>query len=300
MYWWTVRSPGDWMIWVDDTTTFIPDKKVVGEELKITLINHATVLIQTGGVNILTDPVFSDWITPVPGIGTKRSRPPGVNFENLPPIDIVLISHNHYDHMDIPTLEMLNEHHKPLFVVPLGNKELLEDNEIKNVIELDWWQDIDYYNKNNKDMKITFVPARHFSMRGLCDRDATLWGGYIVHSDGGPVYFAGDTGYGKHFKMIREKYGPARVALLPLGPINPRWFMKPMHIDPAEAVQAHLDLESQKSIGIHFGTFRQADDDQAEPFRSLLNALEIKGLSMSEFAMPRPGRSISIPTIRYK
>ncbi len=298
MYWWAIRSPGDWESWIDDTTVFIPAERVAGSQLKITLINHATVLIQTGGVNILTDPIFSDWLSPVAGIGTKRSRRPGVDFDNLPPIDIVLISHNHYDHLDIPTLERLHKAHKPQFIVPLGNKELLEDSEIANVIELDWWQDIDYYiEQNARDMKISFVPARHFSMRGLCDRDATLWGGYIIHSDGGPVFFAGDTGYGKHFKMIRERYGPVRAALLPLGPINPRWFMAPMHIGPEEAVQVHIELDSQISFGIHFGTFQQADDYQAEPLHRLSAALKNAGLPRSEFAMPRPGRSISVPPL---
>jgi L-ascorbate metabolism protein UlaG (beta-lactamase superfamily) len=197
--------------------------------------------------------------------------------------------------MDIPTLLRLKREHDPLFLVPLGNKEFLEEQSIANVEEMDWW---DKYVFKGKDVYL--VPAKHFSMRGLCDRNTTLWGGFVIITNGGPVYFAGDTGYGKHFEMIRRKFGPMRFSMLPIGAYRPRWFMKPVHTSPAEAALAHIDLDSRRSMGIHFGTFIQADDGRIEPIIDLKEAMIDMDIEFSSFILPRHGKGVMIDPLMEK
>jgi L-ascorbate metabolism protein UlaG (beta-lactamase superfamily) len=185
-------------------------------------------------------------------------------MDQLPPIDVILISHNHYDHLDMPTMIRLFDKHRPLVLTGLGNASLLKESGISKVKELDWWQ-----HRNIKDLKLFFVPAQHFSGRGVSDRDKTLWGGFVIQTRYGNVYFAGDTAYGRFLNLISEKFGPMFLSFLPIGAFEPRWFMRPYHFDPGDAVRAHLDLESARSVGIHFGTFKLSLEGVDVPSRLL-------------------------------
>jgi L-ascorbate metabolism protein UlaG (beta-lactamase superfamily) len=276
-----------WPEWIESEQYNIPHER--SEELSYTVINHATVLIQWYGLNILTDPVFSKRVSPVSWLGPQRVRLPGVRFEDLPPIDIVLISHNHYDHLDLETLKRLKLKSNPLIVVGLRNGELLESEGLDHYRELDWWQDFE-----RGGLSFSFVPAQHWSARGLFDKRMTLWGGFSIkeRAKGAKhVYFAGDTGYGRFFKEIKEKRGRVDVAFLPIGAYEPRWFMKDQHMNPREAIQAHHDLESVYSVGIHFETFQLTDEGVYTPRKTLEHLKEEKELK-GEFHAPTFGVTV--------
>jgi L-ascorbate metabolism protein UlaG (beta-lactamase superfamily) len=257
----TSDAPG-WEEFKDAPPGPPPTKGVAVGELRVTFVNHATMLVQMDELNILTDPIWSERASPVPwlGLGPKRVRPPGIRFEDLPRIDAVLISHNHYDHFDLPTLERLANKHHPRFIVPLGNRELLAERQIPRVEELDWWQSA----KLSENLRVAAVPAQHSSQRGVCDCDATLWSGFVLSGAQGAVYFAGDTGAGPHFEQIRARFGPLRMALLPIGGFEPRSYLKASNLDPQEALEAHRVLRPEVSVAMHFGTFGLADDGQRE------------------------------------
>jgi L-ascorbate metabolism protein UlaG (beta-lactamase superfamily) len=264
--WQRTRQRGPW---VDRTAPpgERPPARVNG--LRITFVNHATVLVQQDGLNVLTDPIWSERASPFSWIGPRRHHPPGLRFEDLPPIDVVLISHNHYDHLNVATLLRLEAAHHPRFFVGLGNGALLARAGIAKVSELDWWQSAELA----PGIKLTAVPSQHFSNRGVFDRDRTLWLGYVVESAAGRSYFAGDTGAGPHFAEIRRRLGPPRLAVLPIGAYRPEWFMGGVHVTPAEAVAAHQALGASTSVAIHFGTFSLADDAQDDPPAALSAAL---------------------------
>lgn len=273
--WILTRDRGPWDEWTSAPPGPPPPKSVSGDAMRVTFVNHATTLIQLGGINVLTDPIWSYRCSPVTWAGPRRHRDPGIRFEDLPKIDAVLVSHNHYDHMDVATLQRLAREHDPLFVVGLGNGALLAKNGIANVRELDWWQWHEL-----RGTRIHSVPAQHFSARGLCDRDGNLWTGFVVeHPDAGRAYFAGDTGWGPHFAQIRERIGAPRLALLPIGAFRPEWFMSPVHIGPDDAIRAHDDLGAGTSMAIHFGTFPLGDDGQHEAPDRLRAAVTTRGLA---------------------
>lgn len=215
----------------------IPTKQVeisnqrVDKDTNITFINHSTFLIQNKNINILTDPIWGERTSPVSFLGPKRVRKPAVKFSNLPPIDIVLVGHNHYDHLDIETLVKLNEKFSPTFIVGLGVEKLLKENDIQNIVSLDWGESFE-----SSGMKYTFVPCKHWSARGLFDRNTTLWGSFIIKGSK-QIYFASDTGYSDHFKDQFKKYGKMDVSLIPIGAYEPRWFMKDQHMNPRESVR---------------------------------------------------------------
>lgn len=260
------------------------------KELWVTFINHSTFLIQLDGKNILTDPIWSERCSPFSWLGPKRAVNPGVNFEDLPPIDIVLVSHNHYDHMDLPTLRLLQKIHKPNFYVSKGNKAYLHKKGILNVEELDWWQSLPI----DSTMQLTYVPGLHFSARGLFDHNKTLWGGFFIKGLEHSVYFAADTGYGGFFKEIKQRLGEPSLSLLPIGAYKPRWFMSPVHMSPEDAVKAHVDLKSRQSIGIHFGTFPLADEAFLDPIIELEQALKLHRLSPADFIVLQQGEGKKI------
>lgn len=289
--WQLNRQPGYWADQVPAKPGPPPPRRVEGSELRVTFVNHSTLLIQTQGINVLTDPVWSDTVGPTTWLSVRRRRPPGIPFEALPPIDVVVISHNHYDHLDLPTLERLRSRHNPLFVVGLGNAALLREAGIERVRELDWWKHVPI----TSCLNVHAVPAQHFSGRGLCDGDETLWAGYVLETCGGPIYFAGDTGLGTHFAEIRRRFGDLRLSLLPIGAYRPRWFMSAIHVDPEAAVLAHLTLRSQTSVAMHFGTFAQGDDGQDEPTDDLLHAFEQHGVSLEEFWVLDFGEGRTVP-----
>jgi L-ascorbate metabolism protein UlaG (beta-lactamase superfamily) len=229
--------------------------------MRVTFVNHATALLQMDGVNVLTDPIWSERSSPVSFAGPKRVVPPGLRFEQLPPIDVVLVSHNHYDHLDLPTLRRLAAEHDPRILVPLGNRALLERAGVHGAEELGWWKSVVVAD----GVRVAAVPARHFSGRGMLDRNRALWAGFVVSGPAGSAYFAGDTGFGPHFQEIRDRFGSPRLAFLPIGAYRPEWFMSRVHMSPDEALRAHRILGAGTSVGIHFGTFRLADDGQDEP-----------------------------------
>ncbi|BBH53103.1 MBL fold metallo-hydrolase [Fluviispira sanaruensis] len=275
----TTSSFEDWPESVSNSPSPNMNHALKVNEIAITFINHATVLIQVQGYNILTDPIWSKRASPYSWIGPKRHREPGIAIESLPKIDYVLISHNHYDHMDIETLKKLNEIFAPHFVVPLGNKKFLLDNDILNVSELDWWET----DKFNPNIQLSLAPAHHASARGLFDRNKTLWGSFLISINKQKIYFAGDTAYSSHFAAIRKRFGAPDIALLPIGAYEPRWFMKLVHMNPTEAVKAHLDLGAKQSIGIHFGTFQLTQERIDQPRKDLNLELKNKQLNIKEF-----------------
>jgi L-ascorbate metabolism protein UlaG (beta-lactamase superfamily) len=232
--------------------------------------------------------------SPLSWIGPCRHRPPGIRLEDLPPIDVVLQSHDHYDHLDISTLRRLASRQRLKFLVPLGVRARLVGGNISGAAEsaeLDWWQSASV----SPEIKITAVPARHFSGRSLRDRNRTLWCGYVIEGPSGAVCFAGDTGYGNHFREIRGRFPNIRLALLPIGAFRPQWFMGPVHMSPQDAVRAHQDLGAGMSLGIHFGTFRLADDGEDEPVTELRRALEAAVIPASRFVTLDSGQGLEIP-----
>ena len=264
--WQLNRENGYWRDWVNDPPGPRPPSRV--DDLRVTFINHSTLLIQIDGLNILTDPIWAERCSPVQFAGPKRHRPPGIRFDDLPKIDIVLVSHNHYDHLDIGTLRALQSRFHPRIFTPLGNAALMARYGIEGAEDMDWWQ-----TKDN----ITLVPSQHFCARGMSDRDATLWGGFVISGRAGNVYFGGDTGWGDHFAQIAQRFPSIRLACIPIGAYLPRWFMKPAHIDPAEAVEAHKVLNASTSVAMHFGTFNLGDDGEAEPVDDLRRAIAANG-----------------------
>lgn len=269
--WQLERQQGFWSPWTPAPFGPPPVERVSMGALRVTFIGHATLLLQIDGVNILTDPIWSDRCSPVGFAGPKRHRPPGIRFEDLPRIDAVLVSHNHYDHLDVPTLRRLEETHRPMIVTPLANGAILKRAGISNVTELDWWQSVSH------GVEITAVPAQHFSARALSDRNACLWGGFVISGIAGHAYFAGDTGWGTHFDEIGRRYQPLRLAMLPIGAYLPRWFMHPAHISPVEAVDAHFALGAETSVAMHFGTFALGDDGEFEPVEELMREVASRG-----------------------
>jgi L-ascorbate metabolism protein UlaG (beta-lactamase superfamily) len=263
----------------------------VGRGVRITFVNHSTFLIQADGMNILTDPVWSERTSPFQWAGPKRMRPPGIRFEDLPKIDLVLLSHNHYDHLDIQTIKRLHQLHKPKIVTALGIKPYLAKHGIYDVYELDWWDEWNMY----EGLRIQSVPAQHFSGRGMYDRDATLWCGFVITRMGGNIYFAGDSGYQEQlFRKIGERCAPIRLALIPIGAFKPEWFMSPIHCSPKEAVKIHKDIGSSLSIATHFGTFPLADDNSEEALAELSQARKSQGVSDDEFITMKEGEAIAI------
>jgi L-ascorbate metabolism protein UlaG (beta-lactamase superfamily) len=269
-----------------------PDARV--EALRVTMIGHATLLIQAAGLNVLTDPVWSERTSPLSFLGPKRVTAPGIAFADLPPIDVVLLSHNHYDHLDIATLRRLQATHRPLIVTPLGNDAILRGVvPDAHVTVGDWGSRIAL----ERGAEVHIVPAHHWSARGLGDRRMALWGGFMLRTPAGQIYFAGDTGYGDGaiFRSMRALYGPTDVALLPIGAYAPRWFMAAQHTDPDEAVRILLDLDARHGIGIHWGVFQLTDEAREEPTALLRQALSERGIAEERFRAALPGDAFDFP-----
>ncbi len=257
----------------------------------LTWVGHATYLIQVNNKNILTDPVWSDRVGPLGNrVGPRRYMPPGIPWEKLPPIDIVVISHNHYDHMDRATIERLEKDFSPVFFVPLENKKFLAEWGVENVVELDWWDEyvID-------GIKIVCTPVQHASQRWINDRNESLWSSWIIKSGSKTIYFAGDTGYFPGFTEIGERYAPIDVALMPIGAYKPRWFMHPVHVNPAEALQAYLDLNARYFAAMHWGTFDQTDELLDQPPKDLQKAVDSLQVDPDRVWVFAFGESRSIP-----
>jgi L-ascorbate metabolism protein UlaG (beta-lactamase superfamily) len=260
-----------------------------GAAAVITFIGHATFLIQTASGNVLTDPMYSERAGPLNLVGPRRVRSPAVAFDDLPPIATVLLSHNHYDHCDLRTLRLLAERFDPLVVTPLGNRSLVRSARVRRIEELDWWQA-----STASALSVILTPAQHFSARSPLDRNRALWGGFALTIGHRRIFFAGDSGYAPLFRDIGQRLGPIDLALLPIGAYEPRWFMQPIHMNPAEAVQAHVDLQASESIAMHFGTFQLTTEGIDEPLQALAQALRARNIPSSQFRALEFGESLRV------
>jgi len=279
------RTP--WPKWIDTPSQRPP--ALEGAAAVVTFIGHSTFLIQTPDGNILTDPMYSQRAGPLNLVGPRRVRQPAVRFEDLPPITIVLLSHNHYDHCDLRTLRRLAQRFDPLVITPLNNGPLVRSAGIRRIEELDWWQPA-----QTAALPVTVTPARHFSARGPFDRNRALWGGFVLKAGGRQIYVAGDTAYAGFFTDIPQRLGAIDLALLPIGAYEPRWFMQAVHMNPAEAVQAHLDLQAHESIGMHFGTFQLTTEGIDDPLRALEAACRARDLPAARFRILGFGETLRL------
>jgi L-ascorbate metabolism protein UlaG (beta-lactamase superfamily) len=259
-----------------------------------TFVGHSTFLLRTADAVVLTDPMFTTHAGPFGRLGPRRVRPPALPLDRLPIPDVVLVSHNHYDHLQPSSLRRCAQGAEPQFVTALGLGPVLRRLTLHNVIELDWWDAVDL----GAGRTIICVPAQHFSARTPFDRNRTLWCGFVLHTGSGTIYFAGDSGYGPHFAEIGRRCPPIDLALLPIGAYEPRWFMQPVHMNPAEAVQAHLDVGATVSIGMHFGTFQLTDEAIDEPLDALDRALDEGGLPDEAFRTLDFGETLVLPPAR--
>lgn len=277
---------------------FIRANTGAGQVPAVTWIGHATVLAQLGGLNLLTDPIFSERASPLSFAGPKREQPPGLALHELPAIDVVLVSHNHYDHLDLASCRSLATQTggSPLFVVPLGLQAWFQARGIDRVVELDWWQ-----SHVLNGVEVFLVPAQHWSARGLNDRMKTLWGGFAVFAPGCQLFFAGDTGYSRDFADIRSRFaerqrdGGFDIALIPIGAYEPRWFMSNQHVNVEEALKIHTDLGARRSLGVHWGTFELTDEALDEPPRQLRLQRAALGMAEDDFFTLAIGETRRIP-----
>ena len=285
-------------------TAFLQANAVAGRAMvpTVTWIGHASTMVQLGGLTLLTDPIFSERASPLSFAGPRRHAAPGLVPGALPHVDVVVISHNHYDHLDAASIDVLAAQPggSPRFVVPFGVAAWFAARGLRDVVELDWWQ-----STTLGDTEIFLVPAQHWSGRGLGDRMKTLWGGYAVFAPGFQLFFAGDTAYSRDFTDIHARFasrhGDGRgfdVALIPVGAYEPRWFMRSQHVDPHEAVKIHVDVAAEASIGIHWGTFQLTDEALDEPPRALAAACRAAGLSDAAFTVMAIGETRRFPARR--
>jgi L-ascorbate metabolism protein UlaG (beta-lactamase superfamily) len=290
--WQRTRQRKLWPEWVQNRAQPTLPADLAQGQIALTFINHITFLLQFQGLNVLTDPVYSQRVSPFRSLGPRRVRDPGLAFEDLPPIHLVLVTHNHYDHLDIETLLRLEQMHSPRFVTSLGNRAFLQQFGIRAADDLDWWQSMEVPGQRPAGTaKVTLTPAQHWSSRRPRNRNRTLWGGFVVGASGRQVYFAGDTGYGGHFRDVRERFGRVDVALLPIGAYEPRWFMRDQHMNPEDAVRAHLDLDANVSIGTHFGCFQLTDEGIDDPPLELAAARERHGVAPAAFQVLETGET---------
>lgn len=284
--WRSAKAAAEWPVKVD-VIPAVPDLHT--DHLRITMVGHVTLLIQVRGLNILTDPVWSERASPLSFAGPKRVTAPGIKLADLPSIDVVLVSHSHYDHMDAATLKRLEATHHPLFITPLGNDVLLRKFIPHARIETGDWGS---RHAISSTAAVTITKAHHWSSRTLSDRRMALWGGFIIESENGSVWFAGDTGYGdgEIFREMKTLYGSPDVALIPIGAYAPRWFMESQHVDPVQAVQIFNDIGSAHALGIHWGTFQLTDEAREAPKEELLEELERVRIPKERFVAAEPGQ----------
>ncbi|HEY7114692.1 MAG TPA: MBL fold metallo-hydrolase [Thermoanaerobaculia bacterium] len=283
------RRQRPWRDFTDTPPGEKPPARVGQGRMRVTFVNHATLLLQMDGVNVLTDPTWAERADPV--LGPRRRRPPGLRFEDLPPIDAVLVSHDHHDHMDLPTLRRLAAAFHPPVLTGLGNAAYLARHGVPGGKDLDWWQSAEIA----PGVRVTAVPARHASRRGLFDGNRTLWCGFVVRGPSGAAYFAGDTGYGTHFGKIAAAFPGLRLALLPIGGFVPAWYMAPVHMGPEDAVRACRDLGAVACVPMHFGTFPVSDDAELEPVETLRAALAKDPVARPPFTILDNGESFDVP-----
>jgi len=285
------KHRGPWRTFTPADPAPCPPSRVEDGRLRVTWVNHGTVLVQMDGANLLFDPTWAE--RSFPTVGPRRRRPPGIPFEDLPPIDAVLISHDHQDHMDLPTLRRLSREHGPVVFVGLGNASYLARKGVTGVRELDWWGS----EPLAPGLTVTAVPARHMSGRGLFDADRTLWCGWVVSGLHGSVYDAGDTGVGRHFAEIAARFPDLRLALLPIGGFQPPWYMREQHLGPRDALDVQGALGGPFLVPVHFGTFPQSDDAELEPPAELRRAVAERPAPRPPVALLDNGGSVEVPSL---
>ena len=283
------KWPESWPIEGTDT----PPARVDSDDIRLAYIGHASILLQTRGLNILLDPVWSERVSPVSFLGPKRVNPPGIRFEDLPKIDIVLVSHGHYDHLDLTTLSRLAAAHAPRVITPLGQDTIMKAHDAAIRAEAhDWGDRVEIGN----GMAVHLASMRHWTARGVFDRNKALWAAFIIEAPAGPIYHIGDTGYGEghHFRAAKAKFGGFRLAILPIGAYEPRWFMAEQHMNPEEAVQVMIDCGARRALAHHWGTVQLTNEAIEAPRQALAEALAARSIAPEVFRAIRPGETWTI------
>jgi L-ascorbate metabolism protein UlaG (beta-lactamase superfamily) len=286
--WWRHSSRSPWPQTAPSPYADTPPARIAGNDWRISYVGHASLLIQTAGLNLLIDPVWSERVSPVSFAGPKRVNDPGIAFDRLPPIDAVLVSHNHYDHLDLATLSRLAQGHDPRVITPLGNDTIMRSHDPAIRAEAHDWNDEVAL---APDVSVTLVPTRHWSARQLFDRNRALWAGFVIRTPAGRILHVADSGYGEghHFRSAREKHGPFRLAILPIGAYEPRWFMRDQHMNPEEAVQAFRDSGAALALAHHHGTFQLTDEAIDAPTTALAAACAAAAITADRFRVLRSG-----------
>jgi L-ascorbate metabolism protein UlaG (beta-lactamase superfamily) len=287
------RQRAKWPVWAPSPYADKPPSHVDGEKVRFSFVGHASWLIQAAGLNILIDPVWSERVSPFRFAGPKRHNDPGIAFEALPKIDAVLVSHGHYDHLDIATLSRLAAKFSPRVVTPLGNDATMRDADPAIKAEaFDWHDRVEL----NNHVAVTLVPTRHWSARGLYDRNKALWASFVLETPAGKIYIVCDSGYGDggHFRKVAEAHGPLRLAILPIGAYEPRWFMQDQHMNPSDAVKALADCGAAQALAHHHGTFQLTDEAIDAPVIALGEALDEAKVPRERFAALKPGQVVEI------
>jgi L-ascorbate metabolism protein UlaG (beta-lactamase superfamily) len=287
------RKRATWPDWAPSPHVDTPPARVDGDKVRLSFVGHVSWLIQTARLNILIDPVWSERVSPLSFAGPKRRNDPGIAFEALPKIDVVLVSHGHYDHLDAPTLSKLAASFAPRVITPLGNDAgMRKANGAIRAETFDWHDRVELGN----GIAVTLVPTRHWSARGLFDRNQALWASFVLETPAGKIYVVCDSGYGEgqHFRRVAEAHGPLRLAILPIGAYEPRWFMRDQHMNPSDAVKALADCGAEQALAHHHGTFQLTDEAIDAPAVALGAALDEAKLPREKFAVLKPGQVVEI------
>jgi L-ascorbate metabolism protein UlaG (beta-lactamase superfamily) len=282
-----------WPKWVPSPHTDTPPERVHGGKVRLSFVGHVSWLIQTSGMNILVDPVWSERASPFRFAGPKRVNDPGIGFDKLPPIDVTLVSHGHYDHLDVATLSKLAAKFSPRIITPLGNDAAMRRADPKIRAEaFDWHHRVEL----GGGPAVTLVPTRHWSARGLFDRNRSLWASFVLETPAGKIYIVCDSGYGegKHFQSVRQAHGPLRLAILPIGAYEPRWFMRDQHMNPLDAVKAFAACGAEQALAHHHGTFQLTDEAIDAPVKALVAALDEANIPRERFVALKPGQVVEI------
>jgi len=287
------RQRAKWPDWVENAFSDIPPQRIDGGKVRLCFVGHASWLIQTAGINILVDPVWSMRVSPVRWTGPKRHNDPGVAFSALPRIDTVLVTHGHYDHLDIVTLSRLAKTFAPRVITPHGNDLAMRAaNPAIKAEGYDWQDRVEL----GGGLAVTLVPTHHWSARTPFDRNRALWASFVLETPAGKIYIVGDSGYGggKHFRRVAEAHAPLRLALLPIGAYEPRWFMRDQHMNPEDAVKALADCGAEAALAHHHGTFQLTDEAIDAPALALAEALDAANIPRERFAVLQPGQVVEI------